>query len=57
MAREWFDKQASHWAPGHASKIIQRLEKDVFPWIGARPIAEIRAPELLDLPDILYQTQ
>ena len=47
VAREWFDKQAPHWATGHSSKIIRRLEKDVFPWIGARPIAEIKAPELL----------
>lgn len=49
MAREWFAKQASHWAPGHASKIIQRLEKDVFLWTGGSPIAEIKAPELLTM--------
>ncbi len=47
VAREWFSKYASQWATSHAQKIIQRLEKDIFPWIGARPIAEIRAPELL----------
>ena len=47
VAREWFTKHSSNWAPTHASKIIQRLEKDVFPWLGGRPIAGITAPELL----------
>lgn len=47
VAREWFAKYSPKWAPSHAGKIIQRLEKDVFPWIGGRPIAEITAPELL----------
>jgi len=47
VAREWFAKYAPTWAPGHADKIIRRLEKDIFPWIGGRPIAEVTAPELL----------
>ncbi|MCO5400754.1 tyrosine-type recombinase/integrase [Ralstonia soli] len=47
VAREWFARQAPGWASTHASKIIQRLEKDIFPWLGGRPIAEIAAPELL----------
>lgn len=47
VAREWFTKRSPGWAPSHADKIIQRLEKDIFPWLGAKPIAEITAPELL----------
>ncbi|WP_175725594.1 tyrosine-type recombinase/integrase [Burkholderia ambifaria] len=47
IAREWFAKYAPGWAASHADKIIQRLERDVFPWLGGRPIAEISAPELL----------
>ncbi|TXT26824.1 MAG: integrase family protein [Gallionellaceae bacterium] len=47
IAREWFTKHSPGWAASHASKIIQRFEKDVFPWLGGRPIAEITAPELL----------
>ena len=47
VAREWFTKYARLWAASHADKIIQRLEKDIFPWIGGRPIAEITAPEVL----------
>ena len=47
VAREWFAKHSLNWATTHADKIIQRLEKDVFPWLGGKPIAEITAPELL----------
>ncbi|MGD0274707.1 MAG: integrase arm-type DNA-binding domain-containing protein [Syntrophales bacterium] len=47
VAREWHSKFAPTWAVSHATKIIRRLEQDVFPWIGSRPINEIKAPELL----------
>ena len=47
VAREWFAKNAPGWVETHADKIIRRLEKDIFPWLGARPIADITAPELL----------
>ena len=47
VAREWFGKQSAGWAATHADKVIRRLERDLFPWIGARPISEIEAPELL----------
>lgn len=47
VAREWFDRYQPTWAISHASKIIQRLEKDIFPWIGGKPIAELTAPQLL----------
>jgi integrase len=47
VAREWYAKHSTNWAESHASKIIARLERDVFPWIGSRPIAEITAPQLL----------
>ncbi len=47
IAREWFLKFQPTWAASHADKIITRLEKDVFPWLGVRPIATINAPEIL----------
>jgi len=47
VAREWFAKFSPRWAPSHSDKIIKRLENDVFPWLGGRPIAEINAPEVL----------
>ncbi|MEB0112188.1 integrase arm-type DNA-binding domain-containing protein [Variovorax sp. RTB1] len=47
VAREWHTMKATGWAESHASTTIARLEKDVFPWIGKRPIREIDPPELL----------
>ncbi|MCR6661939.1 MAG: integrase arm-type DNA-binding domain-containing protein [Luteimonas sp.] len=47
VAREWFAKFSKGWAKSHADKILSRLENDLFPWLGARPIADIKAPELL----------
>jgi integrase len=47
VAREWFAKYATTWATSHSEKTMRRLERDVFPWIGSRPIADIHAPEIL----------
>jgi integrase len=47
VAREWFSKHAPNWKENHSSKIIRRLEVDIFPWLGMRPADEITAPELL----------
>lgn len=47
IAREWFAKFATTWASNHGDRIIRRFERDIFPWIGGRPIGEITAPELL----------
>lgn len=47
VAREWFIRHAPNWKENHSSKIIARLEKDIFPWIGNIPISDIAAPVLL----------
>lgn len=47
VAREWFAKFKPTWTDGHGDRIIRRLERDIFPWLGKRPISEIEAPELL----------
>lgn len=47
VAREWFEKFSKTWAPSHSDKIKARLENDLFPWLGKRPISEIDPPELL----------
>jgi integrase len=47
VAREWHTKFTPTWAASHANTTISRLERDLFPWIGKRPISEIKAPELL----------
>ena len=49
IAREWHVKFSTKWTKGHAITIISRLEKNIFPWIGNRPISEITSIELLKL--------
>src|SRR5262245_80911 len=44
VAREWFAKYATNWAANHADRIIRRFERDIFPWIGSRPIGGLAAP-------------
>lgn len=47
VAREWYVKYSPNWSEVHAKRIIRDLERDIFPWMGAKPINEIVAPELL----------
>ena len=47
VAAEWYAKQAPQWSPSHAERSLRQLERDLYPWIGDRPIAEIHALELL----------
>ncbi len=47
VAREWHAKFSPGWVASHGDRILRRLEKDLFPWLGKRPIAEVKAPELL----------
>jgi integrase len=47
IARDWFAIQSARWLPGHADKIIRRLERDIFPWIGKRPINTLKPAHLL----------
>jgi integrase len=47
-AREWLAAVHQHRvSAGHADRTRIRFEQDAFPWIGARPLDEIEAPELL----------
>ncbi len=48
VAREWFAKHSSTWAEGHSKKVLLRLENDLFPWLGSKPIASIEADVLLE---------
>jgi integrase len=47
IAREWHSQNIHRWKPKHAARILIRLENNVFPFIGKRPIKAITPPELL----------
>lgn len=49
IARAWHANRVEGLDPAHAKRVLNRMERDVFPVIGNRPIAEIDAPEILDM--------
>jgi hypothetical protein len=49
VAREWHANKVDSWQSRTATNIMHRLEVDVFPLIGRHPIAEIKAPVILDV--------
>lgn len=49
VAREWHAHKRPEWSDNHAERLLVRLEQDVFPWIGSKPITDIKTPELVQL--------
>jgi integrase len=47
VAREWFEKWKVDKVKGHSCRVMVRLEQNVFPWMGGKPIAEVNAPDTL----------
>ena len=47
VALEWYGKQAPQWSNSHAERSLRQLERDLFPWIGARAMTDIHPMELL----------
>lgn len=47
VALEWFEKQEPHWSEAHAVRAKRQFERDLFPWLGERRLAEIEPVELL----------
>jgi integrase len=49
VALEWLDRVQQHKvSPGHLARTTVRLKQHVFPWLGARPVGTITAPQLLE---------
>jgi integrase len=48
VARELHGTKASGWSEQYAQRWLERMEKDLFPWIGPVPLPEITAPMLLN---------
>lgn len=49
LCREWLSQRSDTVEPAQTAKTLARMEKDVFPWLGRRPITEISAPEILSV--------
>ena len=48
LAREWFAAKVAAWVPSYSDRLMSRLEADIFPPLGSRPITEIEPPDVLD---------
>ena len=47
VAREWYGSHECRWADSYSDHIIRRFERDIFPWIGNKPIKKISPAEIL----------
>lgn len=53
IGREWYETKKGAWSTAHADAVLSRLDKHLFPGLGAKPIAEIAAPDVLEVIRIL----
>lgn len=49
IAREWHQLKSAKWSAGYASDIMEAFKNDIFPYVGARPVGEIKPLELLNV--------
>ena len=48
VAREFHATKVGGWSVNHSTLWLRCLEKDLFPWLGSLPLADVSAPLLLD---------
>lgn len=49
VATEYHASKSAAWSPKYAERWLRLLRKDLFPYIGAIPLADITAPMVLDV--------
>lgn len=47
IAREWIEHQSERWEPITRDRILAQFEADVFPALGSKPIAELKARDVI----------
>lgn len=47
VAREWHKEFLRTWSDQYAAAIMDRMERDVFPWLGSRKTGNVTAPDVL----------
>ncbi|MBC8948943.1 MULTISPECIES: tyrosine-type recombinase/integrase [Xenorhabdus] len=53
IALEWYEGRKDRWSVGYRDDMMDAFEKDVFPYIGDRPIADIKPMELLEVLSVM----
>ncbi|HEM7398594.1 tyrosine-type recombinase/integrase [Citrobacter farmeri] len=49
IATEWHQMKSAKWSEGYASDIMEAFQNDIFPYVGIRPVGEIKPLELLNV--------
>lgn len=49
VSKKWHEKNYTNWTEEHANKIWRRLELHIFPYLGSKPIKDIKPLELLNV--------
>ncbi len=49
IAETYLEQQKTEWTKGYHTKYKSYLERDVYPIIGSRAVAEIKAPEIITI--------
>jgi len=47
IAREWYERNMGDKSTDHKKRVTGLFERDLFPYIGSKPITDLKAPELL----------
>ncbi|ASF47846.1 tyrosine-type recombinase/integrase [Methylovulum psychrotolerans] len=47
IAREWYERNMGDKSTDHKKRVTGLFERDLFPYIGNKPITDLKAPELL----------
>lgn len=48
IARLWLKNYSANLSPATAEKNLRLFERDIFPWIGDKPIADLKPKDILD---------
>jgi integrase len=47
IAKEFIEDNRNRWSESHLNHVEQCLERDIYPWLGNRPVKELTAQEVL----------
>lgn len=57
VAIAWHTKFKPQWTAHHAHRVLQRLEDNVFPWIGGKAIRDVTSADILACVDRIAQRE
>jgi integrase len=49
VALEWHERQTAKWSASYAEATLNRMKRNLFPFIGSKAVNEVTAPEILAL--------